>query len=35
MGSEGYLINDFIAAQTHQRDAEYGGSDENRIRLAL
>ena len=35
MGSEGYLINEFIAAQTNQRDDEYGGSYENRIRFAL
>ena len=35
MGSEGYLINEFIAAQTNQRDDEYGGSYENRIRFPL
>ena len=35
MGSEGYLINEFIAAQTNQRDDEYGGSYENRTRFAL
>ncbi len=35
MGSEGYLINEFIAAQTNQRDDIYGGSYENRIRFAL
>ncbi len=35
MGSEGYLINEFIAAQTNQRDDEYGGSYENRMRFAL
>ncbi len=35
MGSEGYLINEFIAAQTNQRDDAYGGSYENRIRFPL
>ncbi|QIL44121.1 crotonase/enoyl-CoA hydratase family protein [Acidovorax sp. HDW3] len=35
MGSEGYLINEFIAAQTNQRDDIYGGSYDNRIRFAL
>jgi 2,4-dienoyl-CoA reductase (NADPH2) len=35
MGSEGYLINEFIAKQTNQRDDEWGGSYENRIRFAL
>ncbi len=35
MGSEGYLINEFIAAQTNQRDDEWGGSYANRIRFAL
>lgn len=35
MGSEGYLINEFIAARTNHRDDEWGGSYENRIRLAL
>jgi 2,4-dienoyl-CoA reductase (NADPH2) len=35
MGSEGYLINEFIARQTNQRDDEWGGSYENRIRFAL
>ncbi len=35
MGSEGYLINEFIAAQTNQRDDEWGGAYENRIRFAL
>ncbi len=35
MGSEGYLINEFIAAQTNHREDEYGGSYENRIRFAL
>ena len=35
MGSEGYLINEFIAAQTNHRDDEYGGAYENRIRFPL
>jgi 2,4-dienoyl-CoA reductase (NADPH2) len=35
MGSEGYLINQFIAARTNQRDDEWGGSFENRIRFPL
>lgn len=34
MGSEGYLINQFIAKRTNQRDDEYGGSLENRHRFA-
>ncbi len=35
MGSEGYLINEFIAARTNQRDDEWGGSYQNRIRFPL
>jgi 2,4-dienoyl-CoA reductase (NADPH2) len=35
MGSEGYLINQFIAKRTNDRDDEWGGSFENRIRFAL
>jgi 2,4-dienoyl-CoA reductase (NADPH2) len=35
MGSEGYLINEFIAARTNQRDDEWGGSYENRIRFPV
>ena len=35
MGSEGYLINEFIAAQTNKRNDEWGGSYENRIRFPL
>ncbi|HET6720439.1 MAG TPA: NADPH-dependent 2,4-dienoyl-CoA reductase, partial [Rhodocyclaceae bacterium] len=35
MGSEGYLINQFIAPQTNLRDDEWGGSFENRIRFPL
>ena len=35
MGSEGYLINEFIAARTNQRTDDWGGSYANRIRFAL
>lgn len=35
MGSEGYLINEFIAARTNHRDDEWGGSYENRMRFPL
>ena len=35
MGSEGYFINEFIALRTNQRQDRWGGSFENRIRLAL
>jgi 2,4-dienoyl-CoA reductase (NADPH2) len=35
MGSEGYLINQFIAQRTNQRDDAWGGAYENRIRLAI
>jgi len=35
MGSEGYLINQFIAPQTNLRDDEWGGTFENRIRLPV
>lgn len=35
MGSEGYLINQFIAKKTNKRTDEYGGSFENRCRFAL
>ncbi len=35
MGSEGYLINEFIAARTNHRTDEWGGSYDNRIRFAL
>ncbi|WP_163849119.1 NADPH-dependent 2,4-dienoyl-CoA reductase [Pseudooceanicola aestuarii] len=33
MGSEGYLINEFIAARTNHRTDEWGGSYANRIRF--
>lgn len=35
MGSEGYLLTQFIAARTNARDDGWGGNFENRIRLAL
>lgn len=35
MGSEGYLLNEFIAAATNHRDDRWGGSYENRIRLPV
>ena len=35
MGSEGYLINQFIAPQTNHRDDEWGGSFLNRIRFPI
>nr|WP_174505752.1 NADPH-dependent 2,4-dienoyl-CoA reductase [Acinetobacter sp. Marseille-Q1620] len=35
MGSEGYLINEFIAARTNHRDDEWGGRYENRIRFPI
>ncbi len=35
MGSEGYLINQFVAPRTNHRDDEWGGSFENRIRFAV
>ena len=35
MGSEGYLINQFIVARTNRRTDEWGGSYANRIRFAL
>lgn len=34
MGSEGYLINQFLAPATNHRDDEYGGSVDKRQRLA-
>ena len=35
MGSEGYLINQFIVAHTNQRQDEWGGDYRNRIRFPL
>ncbi|MEN3812979.1 NADPH-dependent 2,4-dienoyl-CoA reductase [Chromobacterium piscinae] len=35
MGSEGYLINQFIARATNKRTDNWGGSFENRIRFAI
>jgi len=35
MGSEGYLINQFFCKRTNHRDDEWGGSLENRARLAI
>ncbi|CAM1372006.1 2,4-dienoyl-CoA reductase [Tenacibaculum litopenaei] len=35
MGSEGYLINQFIATRTNTRTDRWGGAYENRIRLAV
>jgi 2,4-dienoyl-CoA reductase (NADPH2) len=35
MGSEGYLINQFIVKRTNNRTDTYGGSYENRMRLPI
>ena len=35
MGSEGYLINQFIVSKTNKRDDEWGGSYENRIKFPI
>ncbi|EQM71369.1 FAD-dependent oxidoreductase [Pseudomonas solani] len=35
MGSEGYFINQFLAAHTNQRNDRWGGSYENRMRLPV
>jgi 2,4-dienoyl-CoA reductase (NADPH2) len=35
MGSEGYFINQFLAARTNRRGDRWGGSWENRMRLPL
>jgi 2,4-dienoyl-CoA reductase (NADPH2) len=35
MGSEGYFLNQFIAAHTNKRTDRWGGSYENRIRLPI
>ncbi|MEV7617398.1 NADPH-dependent 2,4-dienoyl-CoA reductase [Streptomyces sp. NPDC089799] len=35
MGSEGYLVNEFIAAATNRRTDRWGGPYENRVRFPL
>ncbi|RZA34855.1 MAG: NADPH-dependent 2,4-dienoyl-CoA reductase [Lysobacteraceae bacterium] len=35
MGSEGYLLNQFLGARTNKRTDAWGGSIENRMRLAV
>ncbi len=35
MGSEGYLINQFIAPRTNKREDDWGGAFENRIRFPV
>ena len=35
MGSEGYLINEFLAARTNQREDEWGGDWSKRMRFAV
>jgi len=35
MGSEGYLINEFVAPRTNHRSDEWGGSLENRLRFPV
>ena len=35
MGSEGYLINQFLVTHTNKRTDQWGGSYENRMRFAL
>lgn len=35
MGSEGYLINEFLAARTNHREDEWGGDYPRRMRFAL
>ncbi|MBU2966144.1 NADPH-dependent 2,4-dienoyl-CoA reductase [Amphritea sp. 2_MG-2023] len=35
MGSEGYFINQFIALRTNQREDDWGGEYDNRIRFAV
>ncbi|QJY49722.1 NADPH-dependent 2,4-dienoyl-CoA reductase [Pseudonocardia broussonetiae] len=35
MGSEGYLINTFLAPRTNHREDEWGGTPENRRRFAV
>ena len=35
MGSEGYFLNQFLVIRTNQRDDDWGGSYENRMRLPV
>lgn len=35
MGSEGYLLNQFLCARTNRRQDDWGGSIENRMRLPV
>ncbi|MGW3496513.1 FAD-dependent oxidoreductase [Streptomyces sp. NPDC001020] len=35
MGSEGYLINEFLATRTNRREDRWGGSYENRMRFPV
>jgi 2,4-dienoyl-CoA reductase (NADPH2) len=35
MGSEGYLINQFICERTNKRTDGWGGSSENRMRFPV
>ncbi|WP_417263435.1 FAD-dependent oxidoreductase [Celeribacter sp.] len=35
MGSEGYLINQFLVTHTNRREDDWGGSYENRMRFAV
>ena len=35
MGSEGYLLNQFLCARTNRRDDQWGGSIANRMRLPV
>lgn len=35
IGSAGYLVSTFLVEKTNQRDDEYGGSYENRMRFAI
>eukprot|EP00744_Colponema_vietnamica_P007061 GILI01010198.1.p1 GENE.GILI01010198.1~~GILI01010198.1.p1 ORF type:complete len:664 (+),score=153.99 GILI01010198.1:41-1993(+) len=35
MGSEGYLLNEFLVTHTNKRTDQYGGSFENRMRFPL